>query len=297
MQQHWAIIGSIITCSIVGVANCTPAQLLSEASKPSAVPGIKLAQGSTRIKGGMQLTIQLKATAEHPKITSADLVMVRQTIAKRLDSIGIVNPTIQSVGNDLLRVRLPGISDAKIAVRVIGSTARLEFREQKIGTETKLSAELAVLQQLKSQQASLKQPINQQALAKTQAAIQRQQQEIAKLFDRPSLTGKNIIAATPQPLSTQQQWEVAIEFDKAGADEFVKMTKNLAGTGRAIGIFLDDDPISTPFVGAQFAATGIIGGKAVVQGNFTAAVANDLAVQFRSGALPVPIEIVATQKY
>ena len=75
------------------------------------------------------------------------------------------------------------------------------------------------------------------------------------------------------------------------------MTKRMAGTGRAIGIFLDDDPISTPIVNNMFAATGITGGKAVIQGNFTAEVANYLAIQLRSGALPVTIEIVSLQKY
>jgi preprotein translocase subunit SecD len=298
MQQHWAILGSILTYSIVGAALATPAHAALElASQPSAIPAVKLAQGSTRIQGGTQLIIQLKSTAEHPKITSADLDTVRQAIAKRLDGLGISNAVILPVGNDRLRVRLPGAIDPQTAARIIGSTARLELREQKIGTEGKLSAELAVLQQLKSQQASLKQPISKQALTKIQAAIQQQYREIAKLFELPKLTGRNISAASPQPSSTNQQWEVAIEFDKTGADTFAKMTKKMAGTGRAIGIFLDDDLISTPVVSAQFAATGITGGKAVIAGNFNAATANNLAIQFRSGALPVPIEIVATQRY
>ena len=70
------------------------------------------------------------------------------------------------------------------------------------------------------------------------------------------------------------------------------MTKDLAGTGRSIGIFLDNAPISTPVVGAQFAATGITGGKAVIAGNFTTEAANDLAVQIRGGSLPVPVEVI-----
>jgi preprotein translocase subunit SecD len=297
MQQHWAIISSIITYAIVGVQLAPPAQSLLElASQPSQVTAVKLAQGSTRIRGGTQLLLQLKSTAERPKITSADLATVRQTIANRLDGLGISNTTIVAIGNDRLRVRLPGVSDPQTAARVIGSTARLEFREQKIGTQGKLSAELAVLQQLKSQQASLKQPISQQALAKTQAAIDRQYQEIGKLFNRPTITGQRISAARPQQLGAGQ-WEVAIEFDKAGGNAFAELTKKLAGTGRSIGIFLDDDPISTPVVGTQFAATGIIGGRAVIQGNFTAQTANYLAIQFRSGALPVPLEIVATEQY
>jgi preprotein translocase subunit SecD len=50
--------------------------------------------------------------------------------------------------------------------------------------------------------------------------------------------------------------------------------------------------ISSPVVGVEFAQTGITGGSAVIQGNFTTQEANDLAVQLRGGALPVPVEIV-----
>jgi preprotein translocase subunit SecD len=71
----------------------------------------------------------------------------------------------------------------------------------------------------------------------------------------------------------------------------------MAGTGRVIGIFIDDDPISTPIVDNMFAATGITGGKAVIQGSFAAETANYLAIQLRSGALPIPIEIVEQRKY
>ncbi|HEY9909345.1 MAG TPA: protein translocase subunit SecF, partial [Thermosynechococcaceae cyanobacterium] len=45
-------------------------------------------------------------------------------------------------------------------------------------------------------------------------------------------------------------------------------------------------------VGVEFAQTGITGGNAVITGRFTAEEANDLAIQLRGGALPVPVEVV-----
>jgi preprotein translocase subunit SecD len=295
MQQHRAILGSIITCAIVGVLEPPAQSLLAVANTPSSAT-VKLAQGSTRIQGGTELTIRLKPTAEHPKITSTDLAAVRKTIANRLDGLGMSNAIVQSFGGDRLSVKLPGISDPQIAARVIGSTARLEFRQQKIGSESKLSAALARLTELKANQSKLEASGNRQAIAKNLAELQAQAQEIGKLFDRPTISGKNISTAQSQPLS-DNGWEIAIAFDKSGGDAFAKLTKDLAGTGRSVGIFLDDDPISMPFVDAQFAATGIIGGKAVIQGNFTQKTATYLAIQLRSGALPVPIEIIASQKY
>jgi preprotein translocase subunit SecD len=45
-------------------------------------------------------------------------------------------------------------------------------------------------------------------------------------------------------------------------------------------------------VGAEFAATGITGGSAVITGNFTVESANELAVQLRGGSLPFPVVVV-----
>ena len=84
-----------------------------------------------------------------------------------------------------------------------------------------------------------------------------------------------------------------IYFDNEGAQRFAELTKNIALTGRSIGIFLDNDLISAPVVDdPRLAETGITGGSAVITGNFTVETANDLAVQLRGGALPFPVEVV-----
>jgi preprotein translocase subunit SecD len=85
---------------------------------------------------------------------------------------------------------------------------------------------------------------------------------------------------------------VGIRFDKEGGDKFAELTKRLAGTGRSIGIFLDNVLISAPIVGVEHAQTGIQGGGATITGNFDAKAATELAIQIKGGSLPVPIEIV-----
>lgn len=86
-------------------------------------------------------------------------------------------------------------------------------------------------------------------------------------------------------------WEIAIKFNSSGAEKFATLTKKLAGTGRSLGIFIDKQLVSFPSVGVQFAQSGITGGSAVITGNFTSQQAQDLAVQFRSGAYPVPVTV------
>jgi preprotein translocase subunit SecD len=275
MQKQRAILGLIIVLVIAAIVLLV--------NKPMRL-GLDL-------QGGSQLTIQVKPTKEHPTITQLDLDAVQKVIENRINGLGVSEALIQGAGNNQILVQLPGVNDPQQAERVLGGTAQLEFREQKEGTEGKLSAESAVLRDAKAKQTLLKKSGDIKAIAETQVAIAKQYTEIGKLFDKPVITGKNLKNASPEPLSAGG-WNVAIEFDTFGGDAFAKLTKNLAGTGRSIGVFLDNDPISTPTVGAEFAATGIAGGKAVITGNFTTEAANNLAVQLRGGSLPVPVEIV-----
>ena len=275
MQKQRVILGLIIVLVIAAITLLV--------NKPMRL-GLDL-------QGGSQLTVQVKPTKEHPTISQLDLDAVQKVLENRINGLGVSEALIQSSGSDRVLVQLPGVNDPQQAERVLGGTAQLEFREQTMGTEGKLGAELSVLDEKRRTQTTIKKSGDKQAIAENQALLQKQYTEIGKLFNKVTITGKNLKNASPQPLPNGG-WEVAIEFDGVGGDEFAKMTKNLAGTGRTIGIFLDNEPISTPSVNANFAAAGITGGKAVVTGNFTTEKANDLAVQLRGGSLPVPVEIV-----
>ncbi len=244
------------------------------------------------LQGGSQLTIQVKTTQEVKEIKPEDLEAVLRVVENRINGLGVSEPVIQTVGKDQILVQLPGVSDPEQAERVLGGTAQLDFREQKPGTEAQLPIELQVRQQLLAKQEELRKSGNSEAIAKNQASLKSSNEAIAKLFTKTGLAGKNLKDARPEPLPNGKNWNVAIRFDPEGGELFAKLTKNLAGTGRSIGIFLDEAPISTPVVGVEFAQAGITGGAAVITGTFTTQTANDLAVQLRGGALPVPVEIV-----
>ena len=135
------------------------------------------------------------------------------------------------------------------------------------------------------------------ALAELQSQLQQKQEQleglVAQRYERTDLTGENVTDADARPLgSGSNDWTVNISFNREGSKQFAALTKSVAGTGRTLGIFLDDRLISAPTVGAEYADTGIAGGGAQITGNFTVETANELAVQLRGGALPVPVEIV-----
>ena len=244
------------------------------------------------LQGGSQLTIQVKTTPTIPKIDQGMLEAVRRIVENRVNGLGVSEALVQTVGEDQILVQLPGVNDPQQAERVLGGTAKLEFQEQLPGTEAQLAIERQLQQELLAKQAELKTSNNEAAIKENQAALKRSNEAIAKLFKSSGLGGENLKDAQPQPLASGNNWNVALVFDTPGGEIFAQLTKNLAGTGRSIGIFLDERMISSPVVGVEFAQAGITGGSAVIQGNFTTQEANDLAVQLRGGALPVPVEIV-----
>lgn len=244
------------------------------------------------LRGGSQLTLQVSPTAEVPEITPEKMESVRAVVERRVNGLGVSEALVQTVGDTQLLVQLPGVSDPAQAERVLGDTAQLDFRQQRQGTEAQLRAEYDVLQGLLVQQANLE--INNAdpaELAENRAAIERSNQAIASLFDKVGLTGDMLRNAYAQPISGNA-WEVGLEFNDEGGQKFAEMTKAVAGTGRSLGIFLDDDLLSAPTVDVKYAETGIVGGRASISGGFDAQRAGELALQLRSGALPVPVEIV-----
>lgn len=250
------------------------------------------------LQGGSQLTIQVQPSEEVKQITPEVMEAVQSVVRNRVDALGVSEPVVQTVGTDQILVQLPGVSDPEQAERVLGGTAVLEFRRQTPNDEVQaqLNVRQQELSQLLLEQAALEESGDEEALAASQAAVQEKSEQIQslyeQLYERTGLTGKNLENAYPQPAQAGDNWNVGLDFDAEGAKLFAELTKSLAGTGRTLGIFLDRQLISSPIVPPEFAETGITGGRAVIQGRFSVQEANDLAVQLRGGALPVPVEIV-----
>lgn len=243
------------------------------------------------LQGGSQLTLQVKTTEAVPKITPEKLAAVQKVVEERINPNGVQEIVVQAVGEDQLLVQLPGVSDPSEAERVLQDVAKLDFRQQRSGTEAQFGIELQVRDQKRQELAALQQAGDTEAIATKQAELKSSEQAIAGLFDKTELTGEKLNNAYAQPLQGNS-WEVGIAFNNQGAKEFADLTKSVAGTGRSLGIFLDDRLLSAPRVDAKYATTGISGGSASITGGFDAQGASRLAQQLQGGALPVPVEVV-----
>ncbi|TVQ05828.1 MAG: protein translocase subunit SecD [Leptolyngbya sp. DLM2.Bin27] len=284
MAKHRVWLGIILALTIaaVGVISQLPTNL-----------GLDL-------RGGSQLTIQVQPTEEIPTITEREMERVREVVEGRVNGLGVAESVVQIVGNDQLLVQLPGVSDPEQAERVLGGTAQLEFRSQRPGTEQQLPIENQILQGHLGELAALQATLPEESTpdAETQSRIDRLEADIAaseaairNLFE-PSTLGGDKLADAFAGNDNTGRWVVSLRFNNEGGREFAEISRSVAGTGRSIGIFLDDRLISAPTVSAEYAATGITGGGAQISGTFDAQSANELAIQLRGGALPLPVEVV-----
>lgn len=230
------------------------------------------------LRGGSSLLFE----ADVSKIPLADqedaLIAARDIIERRVNFSGVSEPNVQTIQSGKARriiVELPGVENVEEAVSLIGTTAQLEFKEY-----DPVAASAAA--------ALLKDP----AASDAASIAQQQQQELMAFLSsfKPSgLNGSHVKKATVQfsgGKSAQVGPSVQLVFNKEGAKLFEDITgRNI---GKPLGIFIDGIPITQPPTVQQ----KIIGGEAVISGNFTLEDAKKLAISINSGALPVPVKLI-----
>ncbi len=276
------------------------------------------------LRGGSQLTLQVMPAGAITRVDAEQLEAVKDVLERRINGLGVAESTLQAVGSDQLVLQLPGEQDPSQAARVLGSTALLEFRAQKPGTEEEMRGLLGLKRQAESVLRSKQPPsalgsptpppapvsLSAEDLAKAltslgikvpagadevdqlERLLQETNRRILALYGPPLITGKDLTSAGRQQQATGTGWEVTLGFNREGGEKFAALTQSIAGTNRVLGIVLDGRSISEASVGEQFKVAGITGGSASITGNFSAEEARDLEVQLRGGSLPLPVKIV-----
>ena len=267
-------------------------------------------------KVGIHLELEIVPGQGGSPVTPETITKTQKILSTRLNNLGLKDVSVTATGTSF-SVDLLGVKDEKEAVKVLGDTAQLEFRSQKPETEEKftLARKQTALDQGTLEKAQKDQTTTPAKIQVAKDQLSKSNRELLSLFTKPVITGEDIEDARPEdhqvnngnqnfldlftePSNSQKQpktSDVALTFNSSGAQKFTELTKELAGTGRSIGIFLDNQLISTPTVDHQFKINGITGGKAVITGNFAAKEAENLAVMLRSGSLPHKIQVVTAK--
>jgi len=210
-------------------------------------------------------------------------------LTKRVDSLGVSEASVQAQGNDQIVIELPGVG-LQQALQTIGTTAKLHFAVAKAGavpTPTDVATNDAAAQQFLADQEGLYDPTQLNDPTFYPAGYHWQ------IDDK--LPASDVTSATATFDSQSNVPAVDISFNADGASEWNKITTAAAaqpaGTApNLVAIFLDDTIISDPEVKSASSASTEISG-----GNITTDVANTLASQINSGALPADISVIQQQ--
>jgi preprotein translocase subunit SecD len=169
-------------------------------------------------------------------------------------------------GGNRVLVEVPGVEDPEALKRLVGQTARLEFKL------VDMSANPQDAQQGRAPPGSQVLPM---ADGTGFIAVKR----------RVMVSGDQVVKAN-QGFDQNGRPDIELGFNTAGARRFARATQE--NVGKPFAIILDDKVLSAPNINEP-----ILGGNAQIAGNFTVQSAHDLAVSLQSGKLPVklnPIE-------
>lgn len=238
------------------------------------------------LQGGTQIVLEAQ-DSERQKVDGDTVSRTLEVLRRRVDALGVAEPSLQRSGNRRIIVELPGVADPKEAVEVIGRTAQLRFH-QILSVEPPAGASTTTT----ATSAPAAAPGGEELVLEGEGG-ERLRLGPARITGEAVGTAR---AALSQDLGAN--WDVEIGFRGAGERQWVELTGAAAcapegDPKRRVAIVLDRDVISSPEVSPEVACReGITGGTTVITGDFTEAEAKDLALLIRAGALPVPVQIV-----
>ena len=213
------------------------------------------------LKGGMHLIFRVDTSKLSNKEKKGAQERALEILRNRIDQLGVAEPVIQPQGENQIVIQLPGVTNRKRALNIIGQTALLEFK-------------------LVEEDPDL---LKQAFTGKIPEGYELKPYKDGKLLlkKEASLTGKYITDAQVK-IDENMQPYVAVEFNSKGAKIFSKVTTE--NVGRRLAIVLDGKIKSAPVIREP-----ITNGRASITGYFTPQEANDLCIVLKAGALPCPL--------
>jgi preprotein translocase subunit SecD len=219
---------------------------------------------------GNDLKITIRLKPEALKQIVADGVQQNiNTLAKRVNQLGVAEPVIQQQGIDRIVVQLPGMQDVARARSVIGRTASLEIRmvDDAITPGSELSASI---------------PFNDELLTAGKDAP-------VVVYKDVVLTGDYITSAVAA-FDQNQRPAVNVELNSEGRRRISEATTGKVGKRMAIVLYEKvgkPEVLSIPMIQQELNGSGFN-----ITGMGTSDSAAELALLLRSGALSAPMDVI-----
>jgi preprotein translocase subunit SecD len=202
------------------------------------------------------------------------VVQARETVERRINELGVTEPSIAQQGDDQLLVQLPGVSDVDKAKAIMGSPGLLELKIVERQSSTR--EDLLVNGQV---------PSGMEIVPGTGGSPGAAANSVFYLVRRvAAVTGRDLRNARPS-LDENNQPAVSFTLSNEGGRKFGNVTGE--NIGRQLAIILDGQVQSAPSINGRITTDGRI------TGSFTNEEVNTLSLILRSGALPAKLDYLS----
>ena len=205
-----------------------------------------------------------------------------ETIAQRINALGLTEPTIQLHGskdNEIL-VQLPGVGDPSEAKRVIQAGGQLELRLVEDPVTYSSVADYMAQHTVLLAGSEL---LPGRAENRTPSGVAQTGEVWYVVARAPVVTGRDLRSAVENRNNRNPgTWQVDFTLSPEAARRFGPFTQQ--NIGRQMAIVLDHRVNSAPVINGRIDDSGLI------EGNFSQQSAHELALVLRAGALPASIK-------
>jgi len=251
------------------------------------------------LRGGLQTLLEADLPAD-ASVTSDDLKVTRQILESRANALGVSEVLMQVAPPRRIVAEFPGISNPEEVVASLQQTGLLEFVD--MGTSP---VEAGTAIQTDYGQSATESSGTSTPESATLTATPAEASPTPAASGTPEATATPAVTETPTIYhtvmtgaalktvnvvrdSTTGAYEISFVLKTESATMFADYTGS--HVNQYLAIVLDKKVVSVPVIKNQ-----ISDGQGVIQGNFTSASANTLAIQLRYGSLPIPVKIVESR--
>jgi preprotein translocase subunit SecD len=222
------------------------------------------------LRGGVQALLEVPQDYQG-EVDQQKLQDAQQILENRTNALGVSENLFQVAGERRIVAEFPGLTDPERVLSVIQETGQLEFvdlGDVYFEPGTPIRTDLGT-----------------GTPATDPAAIDPN--DPSQTVWRTVMTGDQLRSVG---VTTDQLGKPIISFELKSEGAATFRDHTAANTGRYLAIVLDKTVISAPRINSA-----IPDGQGIIEGNFTFETANELAIQMRYGALPLPFEVVESR--
>lgn len=271
-NRHWLMLALIVLLTLAATWVSLPGHRLDIGGFRESHP---VRQGLD-LQGGLQVLLETRPP-EGVSVDRDTLNGTRDTLERRVNALGVTEPLVQTRGNNLIVVELPGVDDPEAAIDVLQETALLEIIDTNgqslpVGTVVRTS---------------LGDPSSANATPEaTPGATPAATPAPTGPVYTTIISGNDLSNAYPTVDSNTGRWVVAFELSGDAKDAFYTYTSE--NIGKPMSIVIDKQVISSPVIRNTISGSGVIDGVPADE-------VQSLALQLKSGALAVPLEVVSSE--